>query len=283
MPFLEAERHFHAPTVLIYRARAFEKLGWLLQAKSSYQEILNEQFIGTVPREFRAAQEEARGELEELSPRIPSLQIFVRGAAMADLHIVLDRYPVRGPSLKRPILLNPGEHHITLSAPDRDPERRTVVLAEQDRKQIVFDLGAPPREREPAASRPIAAPVEASPADASPAEGSLVPAAIAFTVGVAGLGIGAMSGVLALGSSSELEDRCPDRRCGGGSVEDLREAESLRTSAQTLGTLSTVTFIAGGAATAAGVVLALVRPGGGRPAQVGLGAGPGWISVRGSF
>ena len=178
--------------------------------------------------------------------------------------------------------MNPGEHNLSLSAPGRDPDRRTVVLVEREQKQIVFDLGAPPPA--PAPPKTSAPPPDiTAPGDAAPAEGSLVPAAIAFTAGVAGLGIGAVSGVLALGKAGELDDRCPDRRCGGGSVEDLREAESLRTSAETLRTLSTVSFIAGGAAIAAGVVLALVRPGGGRPAQVGLGAGPGWISVRGSF
>ncbi|HSN99117.1 MAG TPA: hypothetical protein VLS89_12570, partial [Candidatus Nanopelagicales bacterium] len=29
--FLQAERSFHAPTVVLYRSRAYAKLGWLLQ------------------------------------------------------------------------------------------------------------------------------------------------------------------------------------------------------------------------------------------------------------
>jgi hypothetical protein len=282
--FIEAERHFHAPTVLIYRARAYEKLGLLLQAQSSYQEILNREYPETAPKAFRAAYEEAKGEIEALTPRIPTLEIVLRGATADQVQVVVDKYPVRGSSLKRPIRLNPGSHTVVVSAPHRAPDQRTVVLKEQDRQVMVFELPSPRPTPAPVGPRSerTAAPRDA-PRDAGDAGGSLVPAAIAFTAGVAGLGIGITAGALALGKKNDLDELCPDRQCGGGSEQDFGSASSLHGSAVTLGTMSTVGFIVGGVATATGVVLVIVRPGGTTRAQVGLRTGPGRVAFQGRF
>ena len=78
------------------------------------------------------------------------------------------------------------------------------------------------------------------------------PAIVAFAVAAVGLGVGATTGILALAQDSELEDLCPDApRCDPQYADEVDRAE-------TLGVVSTVGFIAFGAAAAAGVVLTIV-------------------------
>ena len=95
--------------------------------------------------------------------------------------------------------------------------------------------------------------------------------------------VGAVTGAISLSKVGDLEEKCPDHRC---SPADQATADQART----LGTVSTVGFIAGGALVAAGVVLLVIRPSGGDPAAARSGlrvtaatAGPGGITLRGTF
>jgi hypothetical protein len=138
------------------------------------------------------------------------------------------------------------------------------------------------------APAPVPAPAPAPGADlrreeAAEPGGSLVPAAIALTAGVVGLGIGAATGALALARRSELDALCPERQCGQGSVDGLKDAAAMHAEARTLGTVSTWSFVAGGAATALGVTLALVRAGGAPERGAEIGIGPASIRLRGRF
>jgi hypothetical protein len=111
-----------------------------------------------------------------------------------------------------------------------------------------------------------------------------LPAGVAFGVGGAGVIAGAVTGVLALRKVSDAQKGCtapgPDglRHCP---MNNQAPAETARK----LTTASTATFIVGGVGLAAGVVLAVLRPGGGAPAKAGVvvDVGPGSIGVRGRF
>ena len=84
---------------------------------------------------------------------------------------------------------------------------------------------------------------------------SIVPPLVVMGVGVAGLGVGVITGILTLNDAAELKDRCPQNPCPP-------ENESLSDSVNTLGTVSTVGFIVGGAAVAAGALWLLLQPSG---------------------
>lgn len=295
--FLEAERHHHAPTVVLYRSRAYAKLGWLLQAKTSYQEIASERLDASAPAPFVEAQRDAVKELAALEPRIPGILFVIHGAPPEQVEVAVDRYPVPARRRGRPVPLNPGEHVVTIRAPGLPAVTRRVLLEEGKIEPIVLDLdrpapgaGAPAGAGKPEAApgapaAPVAVKGEAStgPRVVEPARGSLVPAAIALTAGGLGLGLGAVTGALALGRRSELDGLCPERRCGLGSVEDLQQATSAHAAADTLATISTVSLVAGGVAAALGVTLAIVRPGGESAGVSEVGLGPGWIGARGRF
>jgi hypothetical protein len=80
--------------------------------------------------------------------------------------------------------------------------------------------------------------------------------------------------VVAFQKVSDVKDRCLDNHC-------LAEDEAEIDTAKTLETTSTVCFAVGGAAAAVGIVLLIVRPGGG--SQTALRIGPTSIGIAGSF
>ena len=277
--FLEADRHFHAPTILLVAARAHERLGRLREARAQYQSILDEQLAHYAPQLFFDAQATARTELADRLPRIPPLQIFVTGAPAADVQLLLDGQPT---SIGEALPQNPGEHTITATAPDREPGKQTVTLQEGTQARITLELQPPPPPPPP--PKPVMPPPLSTPAPAPappepPAAASLYarPSTIVLALGGLGLGIGAITGVMAAGEIAQLERLCPDRRC-------YDDAADPYASAQMLTAVSTVSFIVGGAVTAGGVGLLIwdrSRPA--SPAQTGLVAGPGWLGMKGKF
>src|SRR5262249_25751575 len=77
-------------------------------------------------------------------------------------------------------------------------------------------------------------------------------------VGAVGLGVGLVTGAMAISKNKSSTDACPN----DGACAD-RDAVDASSSAKSLGTVSTVGFLVGGAALATGLVLVLITPGSG--------------------
>jgi TPP-dependent pyruvate/acetoin dehydrogenase alpha subunit len=93
---------------------------------------------------------------------------------------------------------------------------------------------------------------------------------------VVGVGLGTLFGLQAKAAWSDAKDHCPTyQSC------DARGVES-HSSASSKATISTVAFIAGGAALAVGAVLWFTAATGEKE-RVAFGFGPGAAFVRGSF
>jgi hypothetical protein len=165
--------------------------------------------------------------------------------------------------------LRVGEHKVEVSADGFLTETRRVTLERQKRQVVTIEL---PRDRTAAGFR-------------TPRN---VAAGISFGVGALGLGLGAVTGVLALVKGNDVKSRCTGDVCALSAQGDLDAIH-------TLGTLSTVGFVIGGVGVAAGAVVLVVsrsggasrRPGDASAAAPGpafrLGAGLGRLSLEGSF
>jgi len=138
----------------------------------------------------------------------------------------------------------------------------------------------------PAATGP--GPSQPGPPAAPPARSSGLRTAglVIGGVGVAALIGGGVTGFLGLGQQSELESRCPDKRCEYGSPDEKASFESDRDSLKTMGTMTTVLLIGGGVLAATGATLFVVG-GSSKEPQVTASASfaPGLLglSARGSF
>jgi hypothetical protein len=252
--FREADALFHAPSVTLYIARCQRKLNKLLDARATYEQILAEPVAKDASTQFVQAHVEAGQEVEGLKHRVPTVRVAVAGVPASDVSVTLDGTPLDGTRE-----VDPGAHTVEIRR--RAPAAsitRTVTLAEGDHPTVTVDLG-PPKT------------------------GGLwwLPGAVTAGVGVVGLGVGAITGALALGKTSDLKKNCPSFTCDPSFQSEID-------SAKLLSNVSTATLVIGGAALATGGVLLLVqrpRPATDRAGQVvwGLRAGLGRLDVEGRF
>ncbi len=159
------------------------------------------------------------------------------------------------------LAVDPGPHTIVATAPGYAERRLTVKLGPDADRQTV---AIPPLEAAtatpdvvppPASTQP---PPPAAPAGDDGRQGTLDPLGVAAfvstSVGAVGIAMGTLFGVITLGDVSAAQDDpslCPDKRCTPKGREVIDEAE-------TKATLSTVGFVAGGAALSAGVIMFIV-------------------------
>lgn len=269
--FAEADRLYHAPTLVAYMGTCRRNQGRLMEAKALYEKVLGEPVPPNAPEAFKKAMDTARLEIEKLRGRIPYLKVRVKGPGADQAKVSIDGAATVGAELVAGKALDPGEHQITAEAPGAASGSVKAQLKEGDaitvEVQLTLSGAATPA---PAPLRPVE----------PGAKGSLLPAGIAFGVGGAGLLIGAITGITATDRISAAQAGCtlPDasgvRHCPAGN-------ESAASAAKGLIAGSVVGFVAAGAGIVTGVVLAAVRPGG--AAKVSLELGPGSIGLRGRF
>ncbi len=218
------------------------------------------------PGEVRA---ECARRIVDVRAELPTLILSAKdgsGNDLLDVKVSVDGVPADGVLDGRPLPIDPGVHTLTFDSAGRPRLEKKMVVreAEKDRHEtIVFDSG----------SAPLSPPPPASPA-ASGTSGSSwstnkTLAVVSAGLGVVGLGLGAGWGIAAISSQNQEKSACPSAGCTGHS-----QAVSDYDSAHQNGTASTISFIAGGALLAAGVVLWFTAPGGSQetssPAALGL-------------
>ncbi|HET9929968.1 MAG TPA: tetratricopeptide repeat protein [Polyangiaceae bacterium] len=267
------------PKLAVWLARSQEKLGRWVEAYELYRQAVslqpNELWKGTVQQN---AQSDARAAIDALYARIPRLTLSVEGAPLAEVKVTIDGAEVPSGLLSVERLLNPGEHDVVARFGEQSLNEH-VSLSERDVKALALRFTS--TQPTPAAAAPIAAtavsssPLPAPPAivppqtqtqTQTPAPGALAGSAarrpgagqrtvgwVSVGLGAAGIGLGAVTGVLLAGKYSDLTSKCELRVCPAERKSDVESYDRLRT-------LSSVGFIAGGALTALGVTLLLTAP-----------------------
>ncbi len=153
--------------------------------------------------------------------------------------------------------LRVGEHKVEVSADGFLPETRRVSLERQKRRIVTIAL-----ERDQSA--------------AGFQTTRRAAAGAAFALGGLGLGVGAVTGILALVKIRGVESRCGGTRCPPPEQANVDAAS-------TLGTVSTAALVLGGVGVAAGtIVLIGMRPGD-HARRAALGFGAGRIDLEGTF
>jgi hypothetical protein len=268
--FARAYGLVHAPTLALGLARAQAALGKLVAAQETYRRILREGVPKGSPKPFLKALEDAGKEAAALEPRVPFLLIRVEGAP--SVRVTLDDVEVSAHALGVKLAADPGAHLIRASADGFLPAETRLVLAEGKTETVTLSL----------APAPVAAPPPpVGAADSAPrGSGQRVAGIVVMGVGAAGLALGAVMGSMALGKHGKLADECTlaGGRCPQSAKNDLG-------SYNTFGTVSTVGFVAGGAAAVAGLVVLLTAPKAKPPATGGLGPviGAGYLGLEGRF
>lgn len=288
---VQAEALYHAPVHLVLMGQAQAGLGKLADALTTFERLAAEPLGDAAPKAFKDAQENGRKRMRELLARVPSLLVVVENAD-GPTTVTVDGQKVdfsNGVAVR----MDPGDHAIEVTAQGIDPVKQTVKLPEKGGVVRVPIMLKPRAVGTASPSASVsAAPSVTSTASAAPTTSATVapdsspsrtPAYIAFGAAGAGIIVGAITGGLSLSMTSELKKVCvPNNNC------PQREQGSID-SANTMANVSTATFVIGGVAAAAGVVLMLVDVG---PKSPPKGASKvrvePWISIggaglRGSF
>jgi hypothetical protein len=280
--FARADALVHAPTLLLGVARAQAALGHLVAAQEAYSRIVREGVPPKAPPVFAKAVGDAKRELDALAPRVPGIVVVVAGAPGAKVTIDGAEVPAAAVGVRRPV--DPGTHVVAATADGFLATDKSVTVAERATLDVRLELRPAPKP----APAPVAAPAPSPPPPQPPPPpadppdrggAQRVAGFVALGLGVAGLGVGAVTGGLALGKHGELADACtlPGGKCPASAASTL-DAYG------TLGTVSTIGFVAGGVLVAGGVTLLVTAPKRApRDAWVAPVVGPAHVGLRGAF
>jgi hypothetical protein len=196
--------------------------------------------------------EVARERREALLPKLASIRITVGGGASpsADLSVVLDGTALAPAVFMRDVLVDPGEHTLSVRAKGDGSAaalavERKIVIAANTPGVTAIELPAMGGENAMSSSPAASATTTTTTTRWPPIR---VIGAATATTSVIALGIATYFGVRAIDLRGESDRECPNERCSQLGV-------SLNEDARANGNRSTAFFIVGAAALATGVLL----------------------------
>ena len=251
--FAESQKLDPAAGTLLHLANCYEKTNKPASAWVTYLDAAS-----AARAQNRADWEKAaRSKAAALEPKIPKMVINVASADPNEI-VKRDDTVVAAASFGVPIPVDPGPHAITAEAPKKKPFTTTVDVAGEGKT----DVAIPKLEDAPDATPPPPPgtdPSKTEPAHTQPKdEGTSGRKIIGYTlgsVGIVGLGVGAVTGLMAISANNTAKSDCPS----SGACASKDGVDSNNNS-KTLGTISSVGFIGGGVLLVAGVVLVFTAP-----------------------
>lgn len=260
------------PGALFTLAECEAKRGRVAAAFKRYEEYLG--VFTALPRDKQAKQHgrdtHSRAQMAALAPQIPKIKLVLPARA-GEVKVTIDgaALALDRSALGAPIPVDPGDHLISVEAPpaQRTEQRFTIALREE--KTITLDIGPPE------------APDSASPS-AGGGGGLRIAGYVVGGLGLAALTAGAITGGLALGKKGAIEAGCRLDETRGVATCDPAGLSAGR-AVETLGAVSTATFIGGLVAAGAGVGLLVFGLGSSKKVEPAaaratvLSAGPGGV------
>ena len=283
----------HVPTLAVNEARALVKLGRLVAASELYLEATRIQGEKSWQSTQFEAQKDAEKERAELLPRIPRLKVELKGAKASEVKLTLDGSEVPNALLDEEQVVDPGERRIE-GARGSEVVKQSVTVKEKDHSVVTLQFkpqvspatpgagSAPPKNNNEsqniAAISPLAAPQTIDRKQPSGAQNTL--GWVTLSTGVAGLALGGVTGFLAMSKRSSLRD---SNTCSADGLHCLPSQASDVNAYNSLRTVSSVGFIAGGVLAVTGITLVLTAPKRESKPRVGLWVGPSSAGVYGGF
>jgi len=253
---------------LLYLADCYEKTGRTASAWAMFKEAAS--MAGAQGQDSR--QKLATQRARTLEPGLVKVIIDIAkdDDGMLGFEVRNDGVAVPSAQFGSPVPIDPGEHRIEASAPGKRTYGEVINVTKGVARvtvPLLTDL-APPAGALPQSStatsrssdgwRPSkTAPANQVPKD-TPASDGRTQRMFSYAigaVGLAGIGVGSYYGLTAIHDNSQSKNDCPGdpNRCSSSGVD-------LRNTALRDARVSTIAFVVGGAALAAGAVLFLTAP-----------------------
>jgi hypothetical protein len=234
-----------SPIIGLKLGDVHERLGELVEARQVFQRaatVSPDEFldVGVKQESLNAqdARKQARARAQALEDRIPTIDVHLSNVpADAKPKVTIDGVEIPIEALAVPRSANPGKHLIVVTIRDRAPKTAEIELVEKDRRVVEIDLRPDPAATTtPPDSKPATPPGATTAPALTPtperrASGSATRTVgwIGFGVGGAGLIVGGVAGVLALGKASTVKDGCPNQICPPSHHDDLDAAKRWST------------------------------------------------------
>jgi hypothetical protein len=296
--FAESKRLAPGLGVTLYLADCYERIG---RTASAWTEFKTAEGLARARNDQRA--EVARGRAQTLEPKLDRLTVIVDPRVpRVGLRVLLDGAPVAPEEWGLAVAVDPGDHVVIASSPDH-PDRTIPVHVGPESPTATARIDTLGDSVPPATgTAPPPAPVQAAPAQAATPSPLSSPQASQESqrttdpgatnrwvglgvgaVGVVGLGIGSAFGLVAQSKKSQ------SNQMGNCDTTDHCSPTGLdlRKDAGNAANVSTVFFVVGGVAVAAGVALVLTAPHAPSAAALTISPAPmpggGGALVRGIF
>jgi len=250
--FAESERLDATVAVAMKLGECYAKLG---KPASAWSALGRARDLADRANDPRAKKIHER--LAELEQAVSNLIIAVADDEPAALEVRADGILVDKARLNAPLPIDPGEHHVTATAPGTKPREVTVVIPERPQVFTVHLLPVEYLPRDQAA--PVTTPPQASATSASappPTSGFARQrryALVAGALGLVGVGFGSVFGLMAKSTYDDSSSHCQANHCDA-------TGRDQRDSAFSKATVSDIAFGVGGAALIGGAVLWFTAP-----------------------
>jgi hypothetical protein len=222
-----------------------EHIGKIASAWEHWREALDE-----LRGKMDARSTRAQRRITALEKRLPRLTLKLEPAAGKDAKVERDGVEIGAATLGLPVPVNPGAHAIVVHAPKHEDKKYTIEVKESQVAELVVGMGTALPDAPPP---PATAAREPLPKQPTSSGGKTAGFAL---LGVGGIGIaaGAVTGIMALGKKSSVQDHCTADPGGGVACRDAAGVDAA-SSGRTLATVSTVAFAVAAVAVGVGAFL----------------------------
>ena len=254
----------------LWLGRALEKSGRLVEASERYLAATRAEVDEAGVRAIQdKAREDAREAYDALQPRIPKLTVHVDGAAPDQVKITVKGRPLLADLLGTPVPVDPGVFDVVVQVGQQRKEK-SVSLQEGAHQELRFNFSDVPTPRA-ANKEPKQEAQKETPRDGVRIQPLL--GWLGVGLGAAGVATGGVAGGIAWAQYGKFD--CTDKTCN----EDPDDIHSYNT----LRTVSTIGFAAGGVLLATGITLLVTTKRTPTTASLDPYLGPASLGVRGTF
>jgi hypothetical protein len=235
--FKAAHAYGQTPVTALELGRTHIQLGELVEGREVLLSVARMKVQSDETDKSAAARAEAADLAEEVKKRISTVMVKVAGTPPeASAQVTVDGSVVPVVGLVGIRKTNPGKHVVIVRAGARE-ETRTVEVEEGKTQEVTFDLASTTAE-------PVRPP---SPTGGSGTRSISPVTWIGLGLGVAGIGVGAVGGIIALGKASDVNAACDGMHCPPATKDTVDSGRSAAT-------ISTIGFAVGGAGLIAAAV-----------------------------
>ncbi|CAN5665767.1 hypothetical protein BH09MYX1_BH09MYX1_16910 [soil metagenome] len=227
---------------MLWLADCFERSG---KTYSAWKAFKDAEKLAIDTKDSKGRDKVAQKRAAALEPKLSKLTLVAPSPAPAGLKISCDGKELSASELGTELAIDPGAHTIVMEAPNTKRTEQTVTVPDAGTASVVLVLAKDDKPPPPPTVD-----------DSSPGTPMRIAGGALGGLGLVGVVVGSVFGVIASSKLSQSNDKnhCDDQNTCDATGLDLRAQ------AKDAALVSTIMFIAGGVALAAGITLFVLAP-----------------------